>query len=443
MRGLVAPHDLAAERAVIGALLVSEPAGAVVFDMLKARDFYSQTHRVIFEAALRLFTRGEPVDQITLSGELTSVNEYESVGGRAYVFELVESVPTAANARRYAELVRGKALLRSIIDAAERIKQGAYDDPEDVMSFADEAERMLYEVMRDPASEGALLPLASDASEALEDLQRLYEAGADLTGVSSGFRDLDAMTSGYQDGDLIILAARPSMGKTAKALQTMWNLAKGGVPGAIFSLEMGRKQLVQRLNSQESGVPLGRIRTGRLEATDWTQIIRSTATLADAPLYIDDTSGVSVAAMRSRLRRLHSRIGRKVGMVMVDYIGLMTGSGNARNREQEVAEISRSLKNLAREFDVPVLALAQLSRACEQRHDKRPVLSDLRDSGGQEQDADLVTFLYRDEYYNPDSLDRGIAEVIIGKARNGPTGQVKLAWIASQARFGSLARDAG
>src|SRR5215207_1871431 len=439
----VPPHDLDAERAVIGAMLVSETAVAVVAERLAAEDFYSEVHRIIYGAMMRLYSRGEPIDQLTLTNELRSVNEFERIGGRPYVFQIVESVPTAANAGRYADIVRGKALLRAIIDVGSRITEDAFREPEDVSEALDSAEQLVYGVSNRTLREH-LMPVSELAPGALEMIQRLYEQEGEVTGVETGFEDLDRLTTGFHKSDLVILAARPAMGKTAMALNALWHAASTKkAPVAIFSLEMSKEQLVQRLISQTTRIRTQDLRSGNVKAEDWPKLVRGVAEVSRAPIWIDDTAGVTLMEIRAKVRRLASRLiaqgGAPLSLVVVDYLQLMIG-GRQENRQQEVAEISRGLKVLARDLDVPVLAIAQLSRAVEQRHDKRPLLSDLRDSGSIEQDADMVMFLYRDEYYNPDSDDKGIAEVIVGKHRNGPTGKVQLAWLEQYTKFASLAR---
>jgi len=441
----VPPHDLDAERAVIGAMLVSEAAVSVVGEMLDAQDFYSETHRVLYGTMMRLYSRGEPIDQLTLSDELKSVGEFDRIGGRSYVFRLVESVPTAANAARYAEIVRGKALLRAVIDAGSRIQQEAFAEPDDVTQALDVAEQLIYGVSNRQLKEH-LAPLSELAPGALEMIQRLYEQEGEVTGVETGFEDLDRLTTGFHKSDLVVLAARPAMGKTAMALNAIWHAAGAkGLPVAIFSLEMSKEQLVQRLISQITRIRTQDLRSGNVKAEDWPKLVRGVAEVSRASIWIDDTAGITLMEMRAKVRRLASRLSAQgevpLSLVVVDYLQLMVGQGyRSDNRQQEVAEISRGLKVLARDLNVPVLAVAQLSRAVEQRHDKRPLLSDLRDSGSIEQDADMVMFLYRDEYYNPASDDKGIAEVIVGKHRNGPTGKVQLAWLEQYTKFASLAR---
>src|ERR671911_229802 len=441
----VPPHDLDAERAVIGAMLVSETAVAAVAERLGAEDFYSEVHRIIYGAMMRLYSRGEPIDQLTLTNELRSVNEFERIGGRPYVFQIVESVPTAANAGRYADIVRGKALLRAIIDVGSRITEDAFREPEDVSEALDSAEQLVYGVSNRTLREH-LAPVSELAPGALEMIQRLYEQEGEVTGVETGFEDLDRLTTGFHKSDLVILAARPAMGKTALALNAIWHAAgQKGMPVAIFSLEMSKEQLVQRLISQTTRIPAQALRSGNVKAEDWPKLVRGVAEVARAPVWIDDTAGITLMEMRAKVRRLASRLSAQgeipLSLIVVDYLQLMIGQRTrAENRQQEIAEISRGLKVLARDLNIPVVAVAQLSRAVEQRHDKRPLLSDLRDSGSIEQDADMVMFLYRDEYYNPDSDDKGIAEIIIGKHRNGPTGKVQLAWMEQYTKFASLAR---
>jgi len=441
----VPPHDLDAERAVIGAMLVSETAVAAVAERLAAEDFYSEVHRIIYGAMMRLYSRGEPIDQLTLTNELRSVNEFERIGGRPYVFQIVESVPTAANAGRYADIVRGKALLRAIIDVGSRITEDAFREPEDVSEALDSAEQLVYGVSNRTLREH-LAPVSELAPGALEMIQRLYEQEGEVTGVETGFEDLDRLTTGFHKSDLIILAARPAMGKTALSLNAIWHASgEKKMPVAIFSLEMSKEQLVQRLISQTTRIPAQALRSGNVKAEDWPKLVRGVAEVSRAPIWIDDTAGVTLMEIRAKVRRLASQLNvageMPLSLVVVDYLQLMVGQGaRAENRQQEIAEISRGLKVLARDLDVPVLAIAQLSRAVETRHDKRPLLSDLRDSGAIEQDADVVMFLYRDEYYNPESDDKGIAEVIVGKHRNGPTGKVQLAWMEQYTKFASLAR---
>jgi replicative DNA helicase len=384
----VPPHDLDAERAVIGAMLVSETAVAAVAERLAAEDFYSEVHRIIYGAMMRLYSRGDPIDQLTLTNELRSVNEFERIGGRPYVFQIVESVPTAANAGRYADIVRGKALLRAVIDVGSRITEDAFREPENVSTALDSAEQLIYGVSNRTLREH-LAPVSELAPGALEMIQRLYEQEGEVTGVETGFEDLDRLTTGFHKSDLIILAARPAMGKTAMALNAIWHASgEKKLPVAIFSLEMSKEQLVQRLISQTTRIPAQALRSGNVKAEDWPKLVRGVAEVSRAPIWIDDTAGVTLMEIRAKVRRLASQLNAAgempLSLVVVDYLQLMIGGegrNRQENRQQEVAEISRGLKVLARDLDVPVLAIAQLSRAVEARHDKRPLLSDLRDSG--------------------------------------------------------------
>ncbi len=380
----VPPHDLDAERAVIGALLVSETAVAAVAEQLTPEEFYSETHRIIYAAMMRLYSRGDRIDQITLTNELNSINEFDRVGGRAYVFQLVESVPTSSNAARYAEIVRGKALLRSVIDVGSRITEDAFREPEDVTEALDSAEQLIYNVSNNTLKQH-LAPVSELAPGALEMIQRLYEQEGEVTGVETGFEDLDRLTTGFHKSDLVVLAARPAMGKTAMALNAIWHASsEKKMPVAIFSLEMSKEQLVQRLISQTTRIPAQALRSGNVKAEDWPKLLRGVAQVSEAPIWIDDTAGVTMMEMRAKVRRLASQLtaqgGPPLSLVVVDYLQLMVGQSSRNdNRQQEIAEISRGLKVLARDLDVPVLAIAQLSRAVESRHDKRPMLSDLRD----------------------------------------------------------------
>src|SRR5919107_598963 len=364
----VPPHDLDAERAVIGAMLVSESAVASVTERLDAGDFYSEVHRIIYAAMMRLYSRGDPIDQLTLTNELRSVNEFDRVGGRPYVFQIVESVPTAANAGRYADIVRGKALLRAVIDVGSRITEDAFGEPENVSEALDSAEQLIYGVSNRTLREH-LAPVSELAPGALEMIQRLYEQEGEVTGVETGFEDLDRLTTGFHKSDLIILAARPAMGKTAMALNAIWHASgEKKMPVAIFSLEMSKEQLVQRLISQTTRIPAQALRSGNVKAEDWPKLVRGVAEVARAPIWIDDTAGVTLMEIRAKVRRLASQLKARgeapLALVVVDYLQLMIGQGNrSENRQQEIAEISRGLKVLARDLDVPVLAIAQLSRA--------------------------------------------------------------------------------
>lgn len=436
----VPPHDLDAERAVIGAMLVSEGAAALIPDILSAQDFYSETHRIIYGTCDALNAGGSPVDKLTVSDALTEKGQFERAGGKEYLFRLVEGMPTAANATRYARIVRDKALLRSISEAARGVERMASEASVPAAKVLESAEEAIYGLSASSASSG-FVGLKVLGPDVLEEVQNLYERGAAVTGLPTGFRDVDSMVGGAHAGDLDILAARPAMGKTAYALDVIRHVSKLDKPVAVFSLEMSKEQLAGRMVAAESSIPLNVIRTGRVPNEDWPRLVAATGTVSRLPVHIDDTAGITVATMRSRLRRLTAKNKGALGLVVVDYLQLVSpAQGRNQNRNEEVAGISRALKILARDFCVPVLALSQLSRACEQRQNKRPLLSDLRDSGSIENDADRVSFLYRDEYYNPDTQYRGEAELHVSKHRNGPTGKVQLAWRERIASFSSLAK---
>lgn len=441
----IPPQDLDAERAVIGSLLVSEPAVSTVAEILSAEDFYSENHRILFRAAMALYAKSEPVDQLTLINELKAQGELEKCGGRSNIMQLVESVPLAANVRRYAEIVQGKALLRRVIDASLRIQEEAFGEPEDPTEALDRAEQLVYEVSNNRRDRNAILSLEDVSDPVLERIQALYSGEIASSGIPSGLVDLDEITSGFYENDLTILAARPAMGKTALAMDILWHVARHlGKAAAIFSLEMSKEQLTHRLLSRISGIPTSQLRSGQVPDDSWPRLVRAHTELRQASLFIDDTSDTSVGSMRAKLRRLTNQLkhrDRELGLVVVDYIGLMLASDKPGNREQEISEISRGLKKLARDLQVPVIALSQLNRGVEQRHDKRPLLSDLRDSGAVEQDADLVLFIYRDEYYTKgDSEFPGQAEIIVAKHRQGDIGTARVKWIPKEVRFANLAR---
>lgn len=428
---------------MIGAALVSEHAADVVIERVTPEDFYSETHRMIFAAIGRLRAKPERVDQVTLMEELKSVDEFDRVGGRAYIFQIVESVPITANAGRYADIVRGHAVLRGVVDVGSRIMEEGYRDWEDPAEVLDRVEQYVYEINREENRRGGFAEASVLAPASLERVQERYENDGDPAGIGTGFGALDSVMLGMEPEEIIVIGGRTSMGKTSAGLSIIKSVAVDRkLPVAIFSLEMSKDQLVDRLLSMTSGVPSQDLKTGKVREGDWPKLIAGKAALQAAPLHIDDTAGISVARMRPRLRRLSSKLAAKgtpLAAVMVDYVQLMTDPTARENRQQEVSAVSRGLKTMAREFGVPILVLAQMNRDTEKKGNKRPLLSELRDSGSLEQDADKVLLLYRDEYYNPDSEDKGVAEINVAKHRNGPTGVVKLAWIERQARFGSLA----
>jgi replicative DNA helicase len=435
----VPPQNLDAEESVLGAMMLSPGAIGAVSEALSATDFYRESHAKVYRAALTLYGRGEPVDAITLVDELERRGELEGVGGKVRIHELAALVPAAANAGHYARIVREMSTLRGLIKAGSEIARLGMDrEGDEATELVDRAEQIIFDLSQSRVA-GDFSHIEELLKESFERITALYESGADITGVASGFAELDKLTSGFQPGNLVILAARPSMGKSGLALCIAANLAvRHEMPVALFTLEMSKSEVTQRLMCSEAKVESQRLRSGNLAPDDWPRLTAACDRLAKAPVYVDDTGSITMMEIRSKARRLKMRE-PNLGLIVVDYLQLMTSGSNAENRVQEVSQISRALKILARDLDVPVLALSQLSRAVEQRHDKRPILSDLRESGSLEQDADLVFFIYRDEYYNDDSPDQGLAEVHLAKHRNGPTGTVKLSFLRRFAKFADLA----
>jgi replicative DNA helicase len=434
----VPPQNLEAEESVLGAMMLSPGAIGAVSEILDAGDFYRESHSKIYRAALALYAQGEPVDAITLVDELEERSDLEDVGGRVRIHELAALVPATANASHYARIVREMATLRGLIRAGGEIARFGWERPGDTTDLVDRAEQVVFELAQSRVST-EFSHIETLLKESFERITALYEAGAEITGVPSGFRDLDRLTSGFQPGNLVIVAARPSMGKSALGLGVASNLAvRYELPVALFTLEMSKAEVTQRLMCSEAKVESQRLRNGKLAVDDWPRLTAACDKLAKAPIYVDDTGSITMMEIRSKARRLKSRE-PGLGLIIVDYMQLMTSGASAENRVQEVSQISRSLKILARDLEVPILAVSQLSRAVEQRHDKRPILSDLRESGSIEQDADLVIFIYRDEYYNEDSDQQGLAEVILAKHRNGPTDGVKLSFLKRYAKFADLA----
>jgi|RhiMetdeSRZDD1v2_1073273.scaffolds.fasta_scaffold40119_2 replicative DNA helicase len=428
-----------AEEAVLGGMLLSPGAIAAVSEILDQSDFYRESHGRIYRAALALYAKGEPVDAITVVDELEERGELEEVGGRARLHELAALVPATANAAHYARIIREAATLRGLIRSGGEISRLGWEGVGDPTELVDRAEQIVFDLSQQRVS-GDFAHIEELLRESFERITALYESGTDVTGVPTGFRDIDRLTSGFQAGNLVIVAARPSMGKSAFGLGIAANLAvRLGTPVAIFTLEMSKAEVTQRLMCSEAKVESQRLRTGRLAPEDWPRLTAACDKLAKAPLFVDDTGSVTMMEIRSKARRLKSKH-PELGLIVIDYLQLMTSGTTAENRVQEVSQISRNLKLLARDLDIPILAMSQLSRAVEQRHDKRPILSDLRESGSIEQDADLVAFLYRDDYYNgEESEQQGIAEVIVSKHRNGPTDTVKLAFQKRYTKFADLA----
>ena len=437
--GKVPPNDIEAEQAIIGSMLTDKDAVISAIEVLKPEDFYREDNKTIYEAILNLYNRSEPIDIITVRAELESMGRLDNVGGLEYLAELPEKVPTTANAMKYIKIVEEKATLRNLIKTANEIIELGYNPTEDVDDIMEGAEKKIFNIMQDKDQKG-YSPLKDVLVESFTKLEELYNRKQHITGVPSGFTDLDYRTAGFHGSELILIAARPAMGKTAFALNIATNAAlRANVPVAVFSLEMSKEQLVNRILCSESMVDSNKVRTGKLDEEDWTKLAETIGPLSEAEMYIDDTPGINIMEIRAKCRKL--KIEKNIGLVVIDYLQLIQGT-NKRNgsREQEISEISRSLKILAKELDVPVIALSQLSRAAEQRPDHRPMLSDLRESGAIEQDADIVMFLYRDDYYNEDSEKKNIAEVIIAKHRGGSTGTVELLWLGNYTKFVNIAK---
>lgn len=436
----IPPHNLEAEQAVLGALLIAPESLATVAEILRPEDFYGEGHRAIYLTLKEMAEAGRPIDLLTVTEELQGKGLLEQVGGATYLATLAGAVPTAVHVEYYAGIVAEKGLLRSIIEACTRIASRGYEEGAESESLLDEAERMLLSLgeRRQSRSYRSIRELLV---ETLEKIEQLYQRKGSVTGLPTGFTELDRITSGLQPSDLILLAARPSMGKTSLGLNIAQNVAvKAGVPVGIFSLEMSGDQVVQRLLCSEALVDQQRLRTGFLQEDDWPRLLKAATRLAEAPIFIDDTPAITLLELRSKARRLKLEHG--IGLLVVDYLQLIQSGRRMENRVQEISEISRQLKSLARELDVPVLALSQLSRAVEQRGgDRRPLLSDLRESGSLEQDSDVVMFIYRDDYYNEDSEEKGVADIIVAKQRNGPVGTVKLAFLKEFTKFVNLERE--
>jgi len=431
----VPPQALEAEESVLGGVMLDNTAIDRVIELVRPDDFYRGAHRKLFRAMLSLSERSEPVDLITLSESLRARGELTDVGGAAYLSELVERVPTAANIMHYARIVRDRAVLRELITAATEIATKGYEATGDTSELLDRAEQAIFAISERKVR-ASFFRLQDILVDSLKTIERLYEHKQTVTGVPTGFADLDRLTSGLQPSDLIIVAGRPSMGKTAFCLNIAENCAlRADVGVAVFSLEMAKEQLAMRMLCSEARVDLARVRTGHLTDREFPRLAMAAGRLADAPVYIDDTPALSVLELRAKARRLRRDPAAKLGLVIVDYIQLMRGSEGKDNREQEISEISRSLKALAKELQVPVVALSQLNRQVENRQPPIPRLADLRESGAIEQDADVICFLYREEYYLDDSDKKGVADVIVAKQRNGPVGTIELTFLKEYTRF--------
>ncbi len=430
----IPPHDDEAEQAVLGSMLTDKEAVVSAIEVLKSDDFYRNDNSIIYDAVMSIYAKGEPIDIITLKDELTSMGKLEAVGGLEYLASLPEKVPTTANASKYVKIVEEKSLLRSLIKTANELIQLGYSQNEEIETLMDSAEKKIFDIMQRKSQKG-YESIKDILVDSFTELQELYNNKQHITGVATGFIDLDNKTAGFHKSDLILIAARPAMGKTAFALNIATNSAiSSNTPVVVFSLEMSKEQCANRILCAQAMVDSSKVQKGDISDDEWTKLAMASGELSESSgIFIDDTPGITVAEIRAKCRKL--KIEKNIGLVVIDYLQLISGSGKTSSREQEIAEISRSLKILAKEIDVPVIALSQLSRAPEARTDHRPMLQDLRESGSIEQDADMVMFIYRDDYYNPQSEQTNIAEIIIAKNRSGPVGTVELLWMPSYTKF--------
>jgi replicative DNA helicase len=440
----IPPQNLEAEQSVLGAIFLDNRALSVIQEDFSADDFYRESHRVIYRAMLELDAKREPIDAITIANALRDGGTLEQIGGPAYIAELASIVPTAANVAHYARIVRDKAVLRALGSVATDIASSCYENPADVSEFIQEAARRIFDVCSEKSRSRGFMKMPEATRESLKQMERAYEGDRAVLGLPTGFRDIDIAIGGLESGTVIVIAARPSMGKTALACDIARNVAladKGDGVVAFFSLEMSSSQLVTRMLCSQARVDLLRARTGYLRQSDFPKLAQAAAELAETDIWIDDTAALNPVQMRNRCRAAVRATDKKLKLIIADYMQLMKPVKPRDSREREVAEISGAMKELAKEFKVPVIALSQLNRAVEDRTDKRPMLRDLRESGAIEQDADIIAFIYRDEVYNRNTKEPGIAEVILGKSRNGPTGVTKLTWIQSYTTFESYAAD--
>jgi replicative DNA helicase len=432
---MLPPQNIEAEHAVLGTILLQDKALLKIVELLKPDDFYRDAHKTIFATMLTLFEKREPHDLITVAGLLSDQKKLEDIGGAAYLASLTDIIPFAGTLVHHAHIIRKKSILRRLIQTTSEVAARCYDTQDDIESLIDEAEKTIFEIAHTNKGRG-FQPMSSIVPKAFDRITKLFEKQEHITGVATGYEELDRITAGLQPAEMIVLAARPSMGKTALAMNIVQHAALiGKVAVAVFSLEMSMESLALRMLCSVGRIDSQRIRTGKLHDNDWPKLTRATGMLSDTPIYIDDTPGLTVLEMRAKARRLKSE--HNLGLIVVDYLQLMQGKTNSENRTQEISDISRSLKAMAKELNVPVLALSQLNRGLENRTDKRPQLADLRESGAIEQDADVIMFIYRDEVYNraEDNPNRGLAEIIIAKQRNGPTGMVKMTFLGEYTTF--------
>lgn len=434
----IPPNDFEAEQAVLSCMIFDIDGISIAYEMLKAEDFYRPEHKILFEAMISMYSNSQQVDVITLKNKLESMNMLNNVGGYEYIIELYNIVSTSALTKQYTDIVKEKSIRRKILKASKDINVLTFDNTEPIENIVEKAEKII-ESIGDSNNLDDFSPISQVLETSIENIENLYRNKSKVTGIETGFADFDMKTSGLQDSDFILIAGRPSMGKTAFAINiAQYAALRKNVTTAIFSLEMSKEQLVNRMICTEALVDAQKLRTGDIQSDDWYKIAEAVSSLSEAPIYIDDKSSITIPELRAKCRRLKKD--KDLGLVVIDYLQLMNGSTRNENRQQEISAISRALKGLARELNVPVVALSQLSRAVEQRKPPKPMLSDLRESGAIEQDADLVCFLYREEYYNPETDKRGQAEVIIAKQRNGSVGTVNLSWLGQYTKFASLER---
>ena len=435
----IPPHSVEAEQSVLGSILLDKDAMISVSETLIPEDFYKEAHKVIYECMLKLYNSQSEIDLITLAEELRDQGYLDDIGGIPYITSLSTIVPTTSNIKYYVNIVKEKSVVRQLISAANDIINLGYDSSAKIEDVLENAEKKIFDISQERTTND-FKQINQVLRDTYDMIEKLYTEKNEVTGLTTGFRDLNKKINGFQKSDLLLVAARPAMGKTAFALNLVQNAAlKGDASVAVFSLEMSKEQLVQRMLSSQSNVELKKIKTGKLNANDWPRIIEAMAVLSEAKIHIDDTPGIKISELRSKCRKL--KIEKGLDLVLIDYLQLMEGEGNNESRQQEIAKISRSLKILAKELNCPVVALSQLSRAPEQRADHRPMLSDLRESGSIEQDADIVMFLYRDEYYNPDTESKNIGEVIVSKNRHGETGTIELVWFGEVQKFADKIRE--
>lgn len=440
----IPPYNIEAEESLLGSMLISRDAVGTIIEIVKTDDFYRSSNQMIFEAILEMYSKGEPSDPITVADHLKKKGMLDEVGGKTFIHSLISNIPLAANAEYYARIVRNHSILRKLIYAATNIATMGYEVPEDLAATVDKAQELIFSIYKDlnsGNSRNAVSAMKDIVSEVYEQVEMLHESGSEISGIPTGFIDFDRYSSGLHNSDMVVIAARPGMGKTAFALGMAKNIAmKEKIPIAVFSLEMSKHQVAQRLMSAQSGIDLQRLRDGKIRENEWTKLASAIEKLAECKLYIDDSAFLTVMDLRSRARMMASTYGIK--MIIVDYLQLMQSTSNYRgNKVQEITEISQNLKGIAKELDIPVVAVSQLSREVEKREKKRPQLSDLRESGSIEQDADMVVFIYRDEYYDDQSSKKGRAELIIAKHRNGPTGKVELQFNKKYALFSNLTQS--